>query len=573
MNLSLGERTFGSGELQFPERDRFEHMLAVGLTGTGKSKFLERLVRQDIANWHRTGCGMLLIDPHGSLFDNIMQWLTWNQGVLDVPVVPIDFRRDDWIVSYNLLRKRERGDPAVAIRQLVDAMAHVWGKSGTDETPLFSRWASNLMRTIYANNGTILDSYALLDQYLKHVRVEMLRSVTNENILRDWRSVHHLSTKDFEAQVGSLVNRLHRFLETDLIRLVMGGCERSLDMRRALDEGQIILVSLGTENGLASDEDTQLMATLLLTDLWTAAKERGKRDGVKPFRLYIDEFQNFLIPAISKNLDQARGFGLQLHLAHQFPNQLLHGGPHGKAIYDSVLANARTKIVFQLQGEENVKPLAQALFTGTMDPNKIKHQIFSTRVLDYSQIETESTSWSESESSGEGDSESRSRADRMDDFGNEGALLEGDESAPQFPTLSEGVSTSRNKGRTVGKTSGTMLVPILGQEESSRQYESLEEQMFRAMRAIAALPNRHFIAKISSSPVPEMGVVPAVRSFPVEAEDIDRCLGDAYAKLDFAIPRQQAVERIEARRQMILNASATFMGDGEPTTAKRKLLE
>jgi hypothetical protein len=29
----------------------------------------------------------------------------------------------------------------------------------------------------------------------------------------------------------------------------------------------------------------------MLTDLWTAAKERGKREGVKPFYLVCDERQ------------------------------------------------------------------------------------------------------------------------------------------------------------------------------------------------------------------------------------------------------------------------------------------
>jgi len=48
---------------------------------------------------------------------------------------------------------------------------------------------------------------------------------------------------------------------------------------------------------------------MLLSDLWTAAKERGKGTDahrVKPFYVYIDEFQKFVTPTIAKNLDQAR---------------------------------------------------------------------------------------------------------------------------------------------------------------------------------------------------------------------------------------------------------------------------
>jgi len=56
-----------------------------------------------------------------------MAWLAWHG--IDRPVIPIDLRQDDWIVSYNLLRKRE-ADPAVLVDNITDAMAYVWGQSG-----------------------------------------------------------------------------------------------------------------------------------------------------------------------------------------------------------------------------------------------------------------------------------------------------------------------------------------------------------------------------------------------------------------------------------------------------------
>ncbi|MEI9961042.1 MAG: hypothetical protein WDM76_07870 [Limisphaerales bacterium] len=97
-------------------------------------------------NWHKSRCGMLFLDPHGSLYDNIIDWLAWNEKVLDVPIIPIDLRRDDWIVSYNLLRQRTLADPAVLVDNITDAMAYVWGQGGTNQTPLFARWAGNVLR-------------------------------------------------------------------------------------------------------------------------------------------------------------------------------------------------------------------------------------------------------------------------------------------------------------------------------------------------------------------------------------------------------------------------------------------
>src|SRR6185436_10313877 len=128
------------------------------------------------------------------------------------------------------------------------------------------------------------------------------------------------------------------------------------------EKGHIILVNLSMEGARINEEDARLFATLLLADLWTAAKERGKPMQGKsrpPFYVYLDEFQRFVSPTIAQNLDEARGYGLHLTLAHQFPTQLLNAGPHGKQVYDSIEANARSKVVFSMEGEENLKPLAE----------------------------------------------------------------------------------------------------------------------------------------------------------------------------------------------------------------------
>ena len=53
--------------LSFPERLR--HIYFCGGTGTGKSRMLEFLIRQDIL----AGRGFSLIDPHGDLYQNIQK--------------------------------------------------------------------------------------------------------------------------------------------------------------------------------------------------------------------------------------------------------------------------------------------------------------------------------------------------------------------------------------------------------------------------------------------------------------------------------------------------------------------
>src|SRR4029077_15347159 len=78
-----------------------------------------------------------------------------------------------------------------------------------------------------------------------------------------------------------------------------------------------------------------------------------------------------------------RGFGLHLTIAHQFPNQLLDRGENGRRVYNSIMENASSKVVFRLQHEENLRAMAQWLFMGKMNPDEIKLQLYSKKVMDY----------------------------------------------------------------------------------------------------------------------------------------------------------------------------------------------
>lgn len=464
-DLDLGQVAGTGRRLILPAEARSMHLHVCGGTGVGKSKFLEHLIRQDIIAWRRSRCGMLLLDPHGSLYDNVIAWLARHD--LDRPVVPIDLRRDDWVVGYNLLRKRRQATAAVVVDAIIEAMAHVWGQGGTDQTPLFARWAGNVLHALYESGQTLAEAVPLLDEPAARRRITA--GLTDRLSRRDWRVAERMTPKEFEAQVSSTVNRLQRFLRNELLRTILGQSEASLDLSQALEEGHIVLVSLAREKARVSKENAELFATLLLSDLWTAAQERGKpRDArqVKPFYLYLDEFQRFITPTIAEGLDEARGFGLHLTMAHQFPKQLRDAGDHGKRLYNSVMENATTKVVFRLSDEENLRPLAQWLYTGVMDPDQVKHELHSTKVLGYREEYREShscsttqgwqTGWQQSttESRGRSVSLSTSRSEGWNaSDGTSDGLSDGEnwgESETEGTSEGENASVTRGSGRSRG---------------------------------------------------------------------------------------------------------------------------
>lgn len=570
-DLSLGTLAGCSRSLVLPATLRDKHLYVAGATGTGKSKLLEHLIRQDIIANRVTGCGMLVIDPHGSLYDSLAGWLASTN--LQRPIIPIDMRDSDWVVAYNVLRHRAQGNPSVVIDNLVQAMAHVWGETGTDQTPLFARWAGNTLRALYEQRFTLADAMHLLGDQ-PAIRAAMTRGLTEPVSRRDWSMANALRPSEFEDRVGSTVNRLRRFLSNEVLRCIFGQTGASLDLATALDEGAIILVSLARERGRVSKEDAELFATLLLADLWAAAQERGKRADIKPFYVYIDEFQRFVTPTIAENLDEARGFGLHLTLAHQFPKQLLDAGVHGRRVYNSVMENASSKIVFRLTDPENLEPLARALFTGVMDPDQVKHEIWSTKVMghrdeyrtSYARSRTQGTTHAEhestSETSGRGNSET---------FDREAEELGSSESSSGSAGATTEWSRSLQESVTEGTSQIPVLIPVMGKELSHVQFRSLEEQTHRAMVALFDQAERHFTARVAGMRAPVPLVTPHIERPLVYQSRVTRYLQQRLAALPFMVPAERALKQLHDREA---NFAGMLEGSEsaplEPTTSRRR---
>lgn len=572
--LKLGSVPGMVAPLEMTPQMRSTHLYICGSTGTGKSKMLESLIRQDIQNWGKTKCGALIIDPHGSLYDSLIGWTASNERFLkDVPIVPVDLRQEDWTIGYNVMRPRAVADPSVVISNFVQAMAYVWGVDGTQGTPLFARLAKEVLWPVYEKNLTLYEVQHLINRTNKRLRTELTAGLSKGSAAQGWEFSNALSPRDFDAQFSSTVNRFYNFLDTEKLRLMFGTGGASLDLGKAIEEGQIIIANLSTEGARVSEEDAALFATLLLSDLWTAAKERGKgteEGDVKPFYVYIDEFQNFVTPTIAKNLDQARGFGLHLTLANQFPRQILHAGANGAQVYDSVMANARSKIVFSLEGEENLKPLAQSLFMGVMNPDEIKLKLYSRKVMDYVEEERVITSSSESWGDGTGEFTGQTSTESTG-----GAIYDDEQQDARTWNQSSADSNGTSRTSTRGGSRSETRVPfqraVFGSELSSVQYRALDEQLFRAMACLFDQKQRHGVARLVGMRAPVSIVTPLVQKKPAKKEMTKEFLNRKYEKLPFALRSLEALRQIVEREQKIAGGYASAPAKDEPIPAKRRI--
>jgi hypothetical protein len=131
--------------------------------------------------------------------------------------------------------------------------------------------------------------------------------------------------------------------------------------------------------GLLGEEAAALIGSLLISRLWQAVQRRAALPAAErtPVFVYIDEFQDYLrLPlGLADVLAQARGLGFGLTLAHQ------HLGQLPADIRDAVLANARSRIIFQLSAADahtfarELAPHLTAADLGGLGPYEVVAQL------------------------------------------------------------------------------------------------------------------------------------------------------------------------------------------------------
>lgn len=575
--------------LQLDDEAFKSHLYVVGATRTGKTKFLENILRQIVLGQRRNGPGLLLLDPHGTLYHDLARYFAGLSGV-DRPFLFVDPSRDDFVVPYNILRARvddagRPAEPSVIARQVLKALAYVWGAAGTQETPRFHRMALNLLHTLYLKRYTTNEAYHFLHALDQDLRRALTQDIQLPTVAAHWNLVNSMIQKDFIEAVESTLNRFEPLVSQPRLTRMFGHPDRSIDFRRAMDEGWIILCNLSTRGSQFDEDDAHLLGTLLLADLWATARDRGKASGKgiagqRPFVVAMDEFQNFVTPTIAQNLSEASGFGLRLVLAHQYPGQITEDPRHenhGSLLMRSILTNARNKVVFGgLGAEEDIGPLADIMFRGVLDPNLIKDTVYSTKVLDYKIVMQEAyaharssmtggaASRTSSSGSGAGHASGMNPTHTYDADGNllSSAYSTSDmDSVNSYVAESLGYSDNWAESETDTVIRTPQLTPVLGKEISSRQFYPLEEQRYLAVASLYGQEQRQCVVRLVGMAEPASLFTPFIEDGFASIESRERFIRRSYERWpDLVLPADKAAALVEERRAAIEREVFTQLG-------------
>jgi hypothetical protein len=345
------------------------HTYVVGLTGRGKSKFLQNLIVQDV----KANRGCAVVDPHGDLAKDVIRSLVsagyhaahplWEKLIYVAP------RRRDFVIPFNVLSRPDASTETYEIAQrVIAAFQRTWAKA-LSEPPRFQQIMRAALATLIETGETLCSLYRLLvdDEF----RATHLNTISDPKVAADCRGFfineYDRWGRERLMMTASTTNKVSALTDNPSLYYMLGQKENNINIRQIMDEGKVLFVDLGD----CDDETKRLFGTLIVTGFEQAALSRARADYKtrKPFYLYIDEFQDFAChpgaaEIFSQMLSQVRKFGLHMILANQSIAQLTQG-------LQTALGNAQTIVAFRIS-RADAEALSRVL--GNVDTQAIKHE-------------------------------------------------------------------------------------------------------------------------------------------------------------------------------------------------------
>jgi hypothetical protein len=354
--LRLGHTTKKNTPIELSLGERRQGTYIIGTTGTGKSTLLKNIVYQDLHEKLPKDLqpGLCVLDPHGDLTDELLQ------------VVPED-RIDDTILinpmeimhpfGLNLL-ECNRDDP-FEVRWMVSTVM------GTLERIFFESWGPRLeyvlrnvlLTTLELPQATLLEVLKLLAISVEEQKI--LVEIIEDPVLKQfWKTFPYSDRLRYEL-VSSTLNKISPFLDDRMMRNIVGQPKSTLNLFDIMNAGKILFINLS--KGDLGEANSSLLGSVIVNLILIAALKRRSiaEDNRRAFHLVVDEFQNFATASFSILQSEARKFGVDVTVAHQFRDQL-------DILSKGSTLNVGNLVVFRVTGRDSYDLASQ--FDNTPPP-------------------------------------------------------------------------------------------------------------------------------------------------------------------------------------------------------------
>jgi hypothetical protein len=312
--------------------DRRRHIYVIGKTGMGKSTLLENMIYSDIMG----GKGVAVVDPHGDLADNVLNFIPSHRTN---DVVIFDPSDREFPVAFNMLENIDSSLNSIVCSGLVGIFKKIYGDSWG---PRLEHILRNTILSLLEYPGTTMLGIPRILQD-RVFRRRVVRKITDPIVKGFWENeFDKFDPRQQIEAISPILNKVGQFLSSPILRNILGQPKSAIDLRFAMDKKKIVVVNLS--KGKIGEDMSSLLGAMIITKFQLDAMSRSnipEKDRID-FYLYVDEFQNFATDSFATILSEARKYKLNLTMANQYIAQM------PDEVRDAVFGNVGTILSFQV---------------------------------------------------------------------------------------------------------------------------------------------------------------------------------------------------------------------------------
>ena len=348
----VGDTTTGTPrKIHFPADLLRRHHLYVARTRMGKSTLMQHIVTHKMKEKAagRDGDAIIVVDPHADLVGGLIEHVP--ESLID-RVRLIDLADKRGAPGVNLLDTRIFSDRDRTADSVVRIARGLWDQWGPRMQSILEQTVKTLHEANESRDAgeqyTILDALRILAD--DNFRADVLEEVNDPYLVewwgRDFFGWRHETRADAMAPVQT---RLSYYASSKKARAVLGQSRSTIDLRRTIREGGILLVS--TAQGDVGRDVAALVGASLLNLVDAVIREQGSLppDRRRGALVVVDEMQSMPGVDYESMLSELGKFGASFVLATQSLAKL---DDLSRTMRDTVLANVGCLAVFQVAGND-----------------------------------------------------------------------------------------------------------------------------------------------------------------------------------------------------------------------------
>jgi len=336
--VTLGETNFRNQRWRFgiKQDDRRRHMYVVGSTGMGKSEFLKNMAIQDI----EAGRGVAFIDPHGDSANDLLDFVPKERMGDVIYFDPGDL---SFPIAFNVMDKVDFEFRHLVASGLLAVFKKIWPDVWSPRMEYILN--NTILALLEFPEATLLSINKMLAS--KEYRKKVIEYIKDPIVKAFWTQEFAGYTERYTQEaVPAIQNKIGQFISNNLIRNIIGQPNSTLDIRKIMDSGKILLVNIS--RGKIGEDASRLLGSLIVNRIQLAAMSRVDipEPERKDYYLYVDEFQHFATESFANILSEARKYHLNLIMAHQYIKQM------EEEVMDAVFGNVGTIVSFRVGAED-----------------------------------------------------------------------------------------------------------------------------------------------------------------------------------------------------------------------------